>query len=530
MDAFIFWNKILVFLIDAVGICLGVWVFLSNPKGKLNRLFAWLIVFMMFWVNFAFFARELGGRNNFLSLLYVKIAWTVTPLFFTFLYLLAIGILKKEAQYKILTKLAVVLGSTASLLVAFSYLVVHDIVFRGLLLRIIYGSGMLPFLAIILFLVVATLYPLVKEYLKVTIEKKKKLEYFLLGILIFYFANVIFNIILPVVFDITRLYFIGDYSTIVLLGLTAFAIVRQELFGIRVVFTTLFVGLIAVLLSLDAIVFTSELGFQIIKVSILTLFLVFGYSLIKSVLNEIRLREKLQEAYQKLEKLDKTKSEFISIASHQLRTPLTAVKGYISMVLEGTYGKLNQKQRKPIENVFQSNERLIRLVNDLLNLSRLEAGKIKYEPQLTDLADLVSGVINELKINAERKGLYVKMEKERLAPFLADPDKLRQVILNIIDNAIKYTKEGGILVRLKKTGSLARIEIADTGAGMEKEEIKNLFQMFARSTAGAQLHTEGAGIGLYVAKQFIEMHKGRIWAESKGKNQGSVFYLELPIV
>lgn len=529
MDAFILWNKIIVFLIDAVGIYLGVWVLLNNPRERLNRIFAWLIVFMISWVNFAFLARELTGRNNFLSLLYIKIAWTVTPLFFIFLYLLVINIIKKERQYKILTTLTVSFGILASLLVAFSYLVVKDIIFRGFLLRIIYGEGMLPFLGIIFFLVIATLYPLIKEYFKEISEKKKKLEYFLIGIIIFYTANVIFNITLPIVFDITRFYFFGDYSTIVLLGLIALAIVRQELFGVRVIFTALFVGLIAVLLSMDAIVFTSELGLQIIKGSITALFLIFGYSLIKSVLNEIKLREKLQDTYRKLEKLDKTKSEFISIASHQLRTPLTAVKGYISMVLEGSYGNLTPKQIKPIENVFQSNERLIRLVNDLLNLSRLEAGKIKFEPRLTDLGELVSGIIKELKINAEKKGLQMKFEKELLDPFLADADKLRQVILNIVDNAIKYTNEGSINIRLRKIDSLARIEISDTGAGLTKEEIESLFQMFTRSNAGTQLHTEGAGIGLYVAKQFIEMHKGRVWAESQGLGRGSTFYIELPM-
>jgi signal transduction histidine kinase len=144
---------------------------------------------------------------------------------------------------------------------------------------------------------------------------------------------------------------------------------------------------------------------------------------------------------------------------------------------------------------------------------------------------MISGVIEELKINAKKKGLYLKIIKppEPLPKIMVDRDKLRQVILNIIDNAIKYTKKGGITIKIQSLKSKIQIIIQDTGEGMTKNEIKSLFQMFSRATAGTQLHTEGAGIGLYVAKRFIEMHNGRIWAESGGKGKGSTFYIELPI-
>jgi len=284
------------------------------------------------------------------------------------------------------------------------------------------------------------------------------------------------------------------------------------------------VGLIAVLMFLDTVVLTHGLSLQIIKGITLAIFLYFGYLLIKSVLLEIQRR-------QEIEKIDKAKSEFISIASHQLRTPLTAVKGYISMILEGTYGQLAEKQVRPMENVYQSNERLIKLVNDLLNLSRLDAGKIEFSPELISLEEMVSDLIEELRINAEKKGLYMKMVKslKPLPKIMVDQDKLRQVILNIIDNAIKYTNKGGITIELKKIDGEEEIKVSDTGEGMTKKEIESLFQMFSRATAGTQLHTEGAGLGLYVARQFIEMHGGKIWAESPGKSKGSTFYIQLSI-
>ncbi len=305
--------------------------------------------------------------------------------------------------------------------------------------------------------------------------------------------------------------------------ITAFAVIKYHLFEIRVILTELLVGVIGLLLLVQAM--TAE-GFtwQILGLGLFVLFCVFGYLLIKSVMLEIQRR-------QEIEKIDKAKSEFISIASHQLRTPLTAVKGYISMILEGTYGQLAEKQTRPLENVYQSNERLIRLVNDLLNLSRLDAGKIEFSPELTSLEEMVSGVVEELRINAEKKGLYMKMIKpsESLPKIMADQDKLRQVILNIVDNAIKYTKEGGITFELKKLDAQEEIKVSDTGEGMDEGELNSLFQMFSRATAGTQLHAEGAGLGLYVARQFIEMHGGKIWAESPGKGKGSAFIIQLPI-
>jgi signal transduction histidine kinase len=283
------------------------------------------------------------------------------------------------------------------------------------------------------------------------------------------------------------------------------------------------VGVIAILLLVQAVTATNWLEFGW-KFIIFLVFLYFGYLLIKSVILEIQRR-------QEIEKIDKAKSEFISIASHQLRTPLTAVKGYISMILDGTYGQLAEKQAKPLENVYQSNERLIRLVNDLLNLSRLDAGKIEFSPELISLEEMVSDIIEELRINAEKKGLYIKMVKpqEPLPKIMVDQDKLRQVILNIVDNAIKYTKEGGVTFELKKLDEQEEIKVSDTGEGMDEKELNSLFQMFSRATAGTQLHAEGAGLGLYVARQFIEMHEGKIWAESPGKSRGSTFYIQLPI-
>ncbi|MFH1820631.1 MAG: HAMP domain-containing sensor histidine kinase [Candidatus Nealsonbacteria bacterium] len=247
--------------------------------------------------------------------------------------------------------------------------------------------------------------------------------------------------------------------------------------------------------------------------------------------------KKLREAYEKLKVLDKAKSEFISIVSHQLRTPLGITKGYISMMFEGTYGSISQKIEKPLKNIYSSNERLIRLINDLLNVSRIESGKIKINLErvtLKDFTELISSVVAEFKMPAKRNNLsltFIKPTKKLPQSRLSiDKNKVRQVISNFIDNAIKYTKQGSITIKTEVLPAAIRVKIEDTGAGMKKEEIEGLFKSFARGSVGVRVSTEGLGLGLYVAKMFAEMHHGNVWAESKGKDKGSIFYLELPFV
>lgn len=239
----------------------------------------------------------------------------------------------------------------------------------------------------------------------------------------------------------------------------------------------------------------------------------------------------LEMAYKELQRVDKAKSEFISVASHQLRTPLTAIKGYISMLLEDDYGQLPKTMKSPVTNIYISNERLIKLVNSLLDISRLEAGRIKFESSPTDMAELLADVVRDFRLEAMNKKIKLVFQKPKNAipKIIIDQQKIRQVISNLVDNAIKYTSYGGVSVKIKDEAGKLVITVADSGEGMSQEEIGKLFQSFSRAEAGKRLFVEGTGLGLYIAKKFILMHGGRIWAESPGKGKGSIFYVELPI-
>lgn len=240
--------------------------------------------------------------------------------------------------------------------------------------------------------------------------------------------------------------------------------------------------------------------------------------------------EELRQANIELKQLDQAKSDFISIASHQLRTPLTVIKGYVSMMLQGDYGKIPKKRLDILDMVYQSNERLVNLVENLLNISRIESGRLKFRYETLSLDEISDSVVKELESVAKKKGLKLEYEKAAKLPKMEmDREKIRQVVMNLTDNAIKYTKTGYVHVSVEKEKNLVRFCVNDSGTGIKSDDLPNLFKKFSRGTGSFQIHTEGTGLGLYVAKEMIEAHKGRIWAESEGLDKGAKFCFELPI-
>jgi signal transduction histidine kinase len=248
-------------------------------------------------------------------------------------------------------------------------------------------------------------------------------------------------------------------------------------------------------------------------------------------LDKAYLYKELQDANEKLKGLDKLKTEFVSLASHQLRSPLTAIKGYLSMIIEGDYGELNNELKEPIDRVFESSKNLTTIVEDLLNVSKIEQGGMKYSMEPFNLSELARDEVKDLSVNAEKKGLKICFESEgdNLCIVNGDKEKIRQVLLNFIDNSIKYTKVGGINISVKNNDNKVLFSIKDTGMGMTPEIKETLFQRFSRGD-GARMNTTGSGLGLYLAKEIVEAHKGRVWVESDGPDKGSTFNVELDAV
>jgi signal transduction histidine kinase len=540
MIEFLLINKVLIFFINVIALWLTFLVYHNNPKGKINKLFILMTASMLFWVNFAYFARFVGQNQIHQSLLFIKIAWFVTPLLFLFLSLVAVYIIQEEKKYRLLNKIVLFLGITTAFVAGFTNLVIEGIKFENGNLIVLYGKGMLPFLAVVMFLMYATLYPLLKKYFKSLKQEKKKIEFFLIGIFIFYLANIIFNIALPIKFKVSQYYYLGDYSTIFLLGFTTYAIVKKELFGIKVVLTSIFVSLIAILLLFDILFLTPDFLHQLFKGLILIIFLYFGYSLIKSVLNEIKRREQLEKLTLKLEKINirlkkllKMKEEFLHITSHQLRTPLTAIRGMVSMWCEGDFKKLSQTKKDEIKKrIYLSTERLNNITNDMIDAMELEGGGWLEQHNFKSifLPQVIQETIETLKTNFDKKGLYIKFNYPKNLPKIQGAENyLRQVFMNLIDNAQKYTPKGGVNISLKKENNFLACEIADTGIGISQKGKERLFKKFSRGKRAEHFYTSGTGLGLFIAKKIIEEHQGKISVFSKGENKGTTFKVCLPV-
>lgn len=237
---------------------------------------------------------------------------------------------------------------------------------------------------------------------------------------------------------------------------------------------------------------------------------------------------KLKTANEKLKGLDKLKTEFVSLASHQLRSPLTAIKGYASMILDGDYGDTNKDVKEKVERILESSNNLTLVVEDFLNVAKIEQGGMKYEMIRFDFGELVENTVKDLSIAVEKRNLrFIYKDIENNKYFVnGDKEKLRQVIINLLDNSMKYTPQGQIEVNLKLNNNKILLSINDTGVGIPEEIIGTLFDKFARGE-GAKLNTSGSGLGLYLVKEIIEAHKGRVWVESEGRNKGSTFFVEM---
>ena len=532
-------------LITLVNLFLGFLVWQNNKRNIINRSFGIFILSVILWTIILYVSDLPSQASN--ALFWNKLTLALGVLFATtFAYFCLVFIRKEGFSIVLKPPLSFIIPGFIIFLVSitlFTNLIVKEIEFYEWGTNIVTGN---------LYLLVAIDYigstaiglgTLVSKYRKSTGIEKKQVQFLFLGFSLSAAGILITNLILPLITGINPFAKYGPYFITFFIVFTTYAITRHHLLGIRVILTEILVGAIGLVLLVQAI--TAEtLGWKIFGFVLLILFAILGYLLIKATLNEIRRREeveklseqirisniRLEAALKALERLDKAKTEFLSIASHQLRTPLTAIKGYLSMIQEGLYGKYSRELNEILNKIYLSNTRLIDLVNSLLDISRIEMGRMEFKFEEIQIEKLIESIIEELSIQAKQKNLYLKFEKpERPLPKVKiDESKIRQVILNLIDNAIRYTEKGGVTVKVKNLISAIQISVRDTGIGLTPKEIESLFGMYARGK-GMSIFPEGAGLGLYVARKLLEAHLGRIWAESAGKDKGSTFYVDLPI-
>jgi PAS domain S-box-containing protein len=229
--------------------------------------------------------------------------------------------------------------------------------------------------------------------------------------------------------------------------------------------------------------------------------------------------------------IDRAKTEFVSLASHQLRTPLSTVSWYTEMLLSGDVGKLSKEQNKYLNEVYKGNQRMVSLVNALLSVSRMDLGTFTLESEPTDIVLLVRSVVREQKPQIDRKKLKFSLESESNIPFIQTDSKLlSMVVQNLLSNSVKYTKDRGkikISISVDKVKKILLFKISDTGYGIPKNQQDKIFTKLFRADNVREKDTEGTGLGLYIVKAIVDNSGGKVWFESE-EDVGTTFYISLP--
>ncbi|OGH88631.1 MAG: hypothetical protein A3J93_00865 [Candidatus Magasanikbacteria bacterium RIFOXYC2_FULL_42_28] len=564
--SFVYYSHLLPLIFSVI---IGFFILLKDKKSLINQALFFILAVFSFWVyaDLVLWASEKPE----LIMVFWALEVLIEPLIYAgCLYFVYVFINKKDINFKnkiiiALMLLPMVLLAPTSLGVsAFDHTNCDRAAIEGALVQ--YGY-IIEFIFIIWMLIFS-----VAKYIKADKEFRKQILLIVSGISLFLLAFSWGNLVQSITADWT----LGQYGLFgapVFVAFLAYIIVKFNAFNVKMFGTQALVSALGFLVL--SILFIRRIeNVRVVVVFTFILVTTLGYFLVRSVKKEIQAREEmaklandlkrtnlklddanlnlkeknsalkglaeslevsnnqLDTANVSLKELDKQKSEFLDIASHQLRTPLSAMIGLLSMQADGDFEKLSDKEQKEQQNnMLISADRLKNIVADLMDAMEAEMGlSLKLVP--VNVEKLVAEAINTLKPNYDKKELYLKyIAPEKLTPYFpADPTLLLQVFMNLIDDACQYTEKGGATVRVYGSGENVVFEIKDTGIGVSEEEERNLFQKFQRAKRAMLVHPDGSGLGLFIARKIVKAHNGAITLESAGVDKGTTFTVTIPAI
>lgn len=344
----------------------------------------------------------------------------------------------------------------------------------------------------------------------------------------------------------TEIYEINLYALFALpifLVIITFSIVEQNTFKIKVdsfSFAKILFTIFSAVAIFNLVLADDRLEFLVTGASTIVT-AGFGLLLLRSARREVKQREQIEQlavglerANERLQVLDKQKSEFVSIASHQLRSPLTAIRGYVSMMVEGSFGKLPEKASEALGRIAESTVFMASSIDDFLEVSRIESGNMKYDYKDMNFKEQAEHIVDDLRADAVRRGLLLMFRSDMNGTGMvhADAGKTQQILHNLINNALKYTPKGSVTVYAHDDDKNKKmyVDIIDTGLGLSHESLQKLFGKFARAKVASSANIMGTGLGLFVAREMARAMGGDITVTSEGEGLGSTFTIVLPLI
>lgn len=521
---------------------LGLLVFSHNYKSAANRLFFLLSLVIDTYIVTNYISLHPFGGPGAPQLFWIRVVMMVTSLLGALVLFLVHTFPGERFTMPRKYSIPVLALMLASVIISSTPLLFSRIDYPGGQPLPVFGPGVPIFFAAFPGLFIVSFIILIRKFRRATGHERERLKLFLVGIITTFSFMVIVSFFAVLFFKKSTTVFLGPLSSVILMIFMAYGIVKYQLFNIKVIATESLIGLLTIILITEGFLARSTSA-VIFKTLFAGGVACIGYLLVKSVKKEIRQREELvllTESLQKantemhaanvrLEELDRQKNEFLSIASHQLRTPLSIFNGYIELLEEGAYGKVEKNTVEALTNMDETNQRLVSLVDEFLDITRIEQGRTKFVFLAADLSKTIDSVVAELRHKLRGKDLSISWQKPD-APCLAtvDEEKIRHVIFNFLDNAIKYSEHGVITVKIAPERSGYAISVTDLGLGFEEKDRVNFFQKFYRGKNVEGINVNGTGLGLYVCNKFIEAHGGRVWATSPGLGKGSEFGFWVP--
>ncbi len=562
MDSIILEGGLLA-LINAFGLFLIIVVLANSTELVSYRWFAVMTVCMIGWINSAYIGYS--NANQLIAIIAYRLNLVFVSFFLFSGYMFFIVSFLKT-RWRLMTIFLFIGATLLAIISLFSGFIIESTIRRDWGNEIVFGILDPVFNAFSVLVVIVFLGYFFSKYYKLPHSERRKLLYFILGTFILIVFNLVFNILSPLLLDTAEYQHLGDYSAVAFLGLSAYAILRRKFLGVRVALTALLITVIGMLLIVDILFLSRNIGEQAVKSVILAFFAVVSVFLVRSVLREIRQKEELQKVNKELDKSRKRyqdlateQKDIIDVMGHEIRTPLTAIVQEIKLHKKYTLplekellaeGKgENLKKLLPLifdtfKTVDRASGHAVALVSDMLETARLDKKRFTLNYERFDLVALAGQSVELMTKTVEsdtRTGAAkydVQFHKPSFESLEIEADKTRigQAMYALLNNAIKYRDPGKEVVKvrlsLSKKASDVVIEIVDNGIGIAEEDISKLGRKFLRlnpKTNGNLERPGGTGLGLFVVKGIMEYHHGKLEIESEGIAKGSTFRLRFPL-